>query len=210
MQFCFMKIRRVIYNKLNWHTWLSVAPTARFSYLLHDLWITWWLPPPPALDEVLCIAIWRSKPWELFHNTIAIRVYSTWNIQKIKKQIKAILKRLIGVCLLVNVEFSGKCTHLTDWFVPLSSGFRFVDFLDSLPYKICQEWLQIKWLSLVVRTSIHGWSVYLSFLIQCAAHSYYMMVLLFSYAWSLIVLKTGMTVSPKKYAKKSSITSIWT
>lgn len=63
-------------------TWLSVAPTARFSYLL----VFFWFAPLFAFklfavvvndDGVFCIWMWRSMPCDDFHNVIAMRLYST-------------------------------------------------------------------------------------------------------------------------------------
>lgn len=58
-------------------TWLSVAPTGRFSYLVFDrfdaeFWDVWAFPWFSA--DLWCIAIFRSIPCELLHKAIAIRL----------------------------------------------------------------------------------------------------------------------------------------
>lgn len=70
-------------------TWLSVAPTGRFSYLLLPVRFDKILAAaiaelfPLVHDDVFTIAIWCSIPCELFHNATAIRLYKTYEIQNI-------------------------------------------------------------------------------------------------------------------------------
>lgn len=51
-------------------TWLSVTPTARFSYRL----------------DVGCMWMLRSRPRELFHKAMAMRLYNIWQVTSNKKR----------------------------------------------------------------------------------------------------------------------------